>query len=538
MKELKKKVMGSLENFAKAMVQPLMFLAVAGIVMIVGVFLTNSTLASILPFLQWKPLQILGNLIYNCVMVLINNLSVVFAVGIAAAFAKKDKHQAAMIGMMSYLMYLMTSNTLLQSMGKMAEKSEMLGLIGTGQAEILGIQCVDMSVFGGIILGCITGYVFNKTCDKKFKGFMQMYSGIRFSFLMMFFVSILYGVAGNLVWPVVQQGISALAGLIKDSGTFGLFLYGFLERLLVPTGLHHLIYTPFQFSDLGGTIQAGGQTVAGAYAIVMTEMKLPVERFSDSIYFMATGFTKMFGYFGIGAAFIHTAYKKNKKRVKATVIPLVITAALASVTEPIDFMFAFCAPFLYFIHSVIAGLFIALLKIFDVTAFCGGNLPACLLMNIITGTEKTHWPVMVILGIAEMVVYYFVFTFLIKKFSYKTPGRETEENMLTDKEAAGTDALEKGDGKGTSQADTADDNEGIRSVIQGLGGKENITTVENCFTRLRVHIKELDLLDEALINKVPNSGIVKKGNDIQIIYGLQAPDMRRAVEEMLKERIK
>ncbi len=165
-------------------------------------------------------------------------------------------------------------------------------------------------------------------------------------------------------------------------------LIWFLERILVPTGLHHLIYTPFQFSDLGGVLKVGADTVSGAYAIVMTEMNLPVERFSDSIYYMATGFTKMFGYIGIGAAFIYTAYKQNKKKVKATVIPLIITAVLASVTEPLDFMFVFCAPLLFFVHAVIAGLFIALLKIFDVTALCGGNLLVSIIMNTTVGVEK------------------------------------------------------------------------------------------------------------------------------------------------------
>lgn len=147
-------------------------------------------------------------------------------------------------------------------MGQLAEPNEMLGLVGTGQTEILGIQCVDMSVFGGIILGCLTAYVFNRTYNKRFNGAMQMFSGVRFSFLIMIFVSMVFGALSNLVWPVVQSGISALANVISGSGAFGLFLYGFLERLLIPTGLHHLVYTPFQFSDLGGVLQLGDTTVA------------------------------------------------------------------------------------------------------------------------------------------------------------------------------------------------------------------------------------------------------------------------------------
>ena len=414
-------------------------------------------------------------------------------------------------------MYLTASNTMLTSLDQIATGSDMLGLTGTGQASILGIQIVDTSVFGGIILGCITGYVFNRTSEKRFKGALQIYSGANFSFICMFFVSIIFGVVSNLVWPLAQQGIASIANVIKNTGTFGLFLYGFLERILVPTGLHHLIYTPFQFSDLGGVLQVGTDTVAGAYAIVMTEIGLPVERFSDSIYYMATGFTKMFGYIGIGMAFIHTAYKHNKKKVKATVIPLVVTAILASVTEPLDFMFAFVAPLLFVVHAAIAGLFIALLKIFDVTAFCGGNLLASLIMNVTVGVEKTHWPVMIILGIVQILVYFVVFSFLIKKFNLKTPGREDEETSK-DKEPAKT-----------INFDTD-----IVNIIEGLGGKENINTVENCITRLRVNVKDENKINEDMINLTPNSGIVRKGKDIQIIFGLHVPDVRRAVESYLE----
>ena len=514
---MKEKIFGGLEAFAKTMVQPLMYLSSAGILMVIGVLLTNDMITGMIPFLKWEPIQIFGKLIYNCVMVIINNLSVIFAIGIPAAIAKKEKHKAALIGFMSYIMYLTASNTMLTSLDQLATGSDMLGLTGTGQASILGIQIIDTSVFGGIILGCITGYIFNRTSEKRFKGALQIYSGANFSFICMFFVSIIFGVVSNLVWPLAQQGIASIANVIKNTGTFGLFLYGFLERILVPTGLHHLIYTPFQFSDLGGVLQVGSETVAGAYAIVMTELNLPVERFSDSIYYMATGFTKMFGYIGIGMAFIHTAYKHNKKKVKAAIIPLVVTAALASVTEPLDFMFAFVAPLLFVVHAAIAGLFIALLKIFDVTAFCGGNLLASLIMNVTVGVEKTHWPVMVILGLVQIVVYFVVFSFLIKKFNLKTPGREDEETSK-DKEPAKT-----------INFDTD-----IVNIIEGLGGKENINTVENCITRLRVNVKDESKINEDVINLTPNSGIVRKGKDIQIIFGLHVPDVRRAVESYLE----
>ncbi len=512
-----KKIMNTLEVFAKAMVQPLMYLSVAGMILAVGSLLTNTTVTGLLPFLAWGPFPVIGKLMYETMMILINNLGLLFVIGIPAALAKRDKHQAGLIGFMSYLIYLKTSNIMLTEMGRLAEPSAMLGLFGTGQATILGIQVVDMSVFGGILLGCLVGWVFNKTCEKKFGGAFQIYSGVRFSFACMVAVSIIFGAVSNIVWPVVQGVISFMANIIKSTGVFGLFIYGFLERFLIPTGLHHLVYTPFQFTDLGGVLNLGETVVAGAYPIVMTELQMGVP-FSESIYYMAIGFTKMFGYIGIGAAFIHTAHPQNKKRTAATIIPLVVTCCLASITEPLDFMFIFVAPLLYVLHACIAGLFIALLKICGVTAFCGGNMLASILMNLSAGVERTKWPIMLALGIAQILLYFFLFSFLIKKFNYKTPGREDDQTETKAGKPAGKIVVSS---------------EEAKAVVDGLGGKENINTVENCFTRLRVNVKDAALVKDELINKAPNSGIIRKGNDIQIVFGLQVADVRKSVEEYL-----
>ena len=536
---MKDKVMGALEKFSKAMVQPLMYLSAAGILIVLGVLLTNNTIKGALPFLQWGPIQALGQMIYNAVMGIINNLSVVFVIGIPAALAKSDKHKAALIGFMTYLMYLLSSNTLLNLTGTLAEQQPMLGLYGTGQALILGIQCVDMSVFGGIILGCIVGYVFNRTFEKRFKGALQIYSGANFTLICLVFVAIIFALLANNLWPIVQGWISSLGGVIKSTGAFGIFLYGFLERILLPTGLHHLVYTPFQFSDMGGVLQMGENTIAGAYPIVMAEMNMPAEalasgHFSDSIYYMSTGFTKMFGYIGIGGAFIYTSYPENRKKTASTIIPLVVTACLASITEPIDFMFLFAAPLLYLLHSIIAGLFMALLKIFGVVALWNSNLLTSVITNLANADKTVRMPLMWLLGLLQIVVYFVVFSVLIKKFNYHTPGREGEPGS-----GAGASAPEAKSGKQKKAAPAAGGAGAIEGggtamdIIEGLGGKANILAVENCITRLRVNLKDPSLIKEELINRTVNKGIVKKGSDVQIIYGLQVADVRRAVEEQL-----
>ena len=516
---MKEKIMSALEKFSKAMVQPLSYISVAGMILVVGVLVTNNAVVGLLPFLGWGPIQLVGNLLYQCIMVIINNLGLVFAVGIGAALAKKDKHQAAMVGLMAYFMFLVANNTTLSTNGLLAEANPMLGLYGTGQSTVLGFQVTDMGVFSGIILGCLTGYVFNKTCDASFKGYWSMYSGTRFSFTCMVGVSIVMGVATCYVWPVVQHGISALTNVIASSGAFGLFLYGMLERLLIPTGLHHLVYAPFQFGDLGGTLALGDKTIVGAYPILLTELQMGVP-FSDSIYYMGTGLAKTFGYIGICAAFYYTAKPENKKTTKNILIPLVLTATLSGITEPIDFMFAFIAPGLFLVHSIIAGTFVALLKVFNIHSMTTGLINS-FLMNLSAGVERTGWPKMYLLALAEIIVYFVVFVLIIKKFNLKTPGREEA-------------VVVEGDETVVKAVNTS--NDGVaEAIIEGLGGRENIENVDNCFTRLRVKVKDASLVNDAVINKVKNSGIVKKNNDIQIIFGIEVPQVRKAVDATLNK---
>jgi len=507
-------------------------------VLVLGALLTSSGLKGLKDaegnliwlsrFLNLPAVQLIGNLIYEAVMIIINNLSVFFCVGIASVMAKKDKHQASMIALMSYLIFLKSSNVTLTQTGMLAAPDALVGLFGTGQAITLGMQVMDMSVFGGIILGLITGALYNRTREKQFKGYVtQIFSGVRFSFTIMVFVAVLMGVLSCYVWPPVQRVIDSLTGLIKNTGNCGLFLYGFLERFLIPTGLHHLVYTPFQFTALGNSLQLGDTTVVGSYIVMMTELNLGME-FSEGIVWMYTGFTKTFGYFGIVAAFIFCANRKNRAKTAATLIPLALTASLASITEPLDFLFCFAAPILWVAHACISGLFIVLLKVFEVTGFTS-NLIASVLMNVSAGVERTNYPVLYLLALAQIAVYFVVFTFLIKKLNLRTPGREIEAPAEKLPEQKTTEPKKAA----PAQKAEAFSVEQLQHIIDGLGGKENINTLDNCFTRLRVNVKDVTLVNDEIINRTPNSGIVKKENDIQIIFGLQVPEIKKAVEELL-----
>ncbi|MZJ38859.1 PTS transporter subunit EIIC [Collinsella aerofaciens] len=524
-----------LEVFAKSIVQPMMYLSVAGILLIVGIILTNKTICALVPVLGSGPFQLVGAIVYQSLTFIINNLSILFCVGIAGAMAKKNKGHASLIALMSFFLFLQANNIVLNATGSLADASGVLGLTGTGQATVMGIQVLDTGVFGGIILGCITGAVFNKYSNKQFPIALSMFSGVRFPFLIMIIISWIMGAGFCIVWPPVQGAISSVAGIIKESGNIGLFIYGMLNKLLVPTGLHHLIYTPFQFSDVGGTLTLGDQVIAGAYPIRVAEMAMTGQPFSDSTYFNSYTFNNLWPYIGIGLAFIFTAYKGNKDKTKAVIIPLIITAVLSCVTEPMDFLFVFAAPVLFVVHSVLSGIFLFLLKVLSVPASTAGGIINIVVSNLVLGVDKTNWPVMLVLGIVNAALYFFLFTFLIKKLNLHTPGREEESELaesVAEGEAAASVAVKQG---AVASASAEGVDAGIADLVAGLGGKDNIEELENCFTRLRVNVKNPDLINEDLINHVPNSGINRNGNNVQIIFGMKVAEMRDKVEKAIEK---
>ena len=279
-----------------------------------------------------------------------------------------------------------------------------------------------------------------------------------------------------------------------------------------------MVYAPFQFTDVGGTLAQGNTIIAGAYPIRVAEMNMP-GAFSDSTYFNSYTFNNLFPYIGIALAFITTAFKKNKEKTRALILPLMLTAVLSAITEPIDYLFVFAAPVLFLIHSVISGINLVLLKVLSIPASTSGGIVNIIISNLVLGVEKTNWPMLLVMGIAVSVIYYFLFTFLIKKLNLRTPGREVEN--IAEKAAPSVGA-----------SNAADD---VVSLINGLGGKSNIDSLENCFTRLRVVVKDESLINETLINKVKNSGIKRSGKDLQIILGMQVAAVRGQVEDALEK---
>ncbi len=522
---MKKKVMDGMAKFSKYMVQPLMYVSVLGILLLVGILLTNQGITDSVSFLKWGPIPFIGKLIYESLMFIINNLGILFAVGIAGAMAKSSRQQASLISLMSYFVFLKANNLTLEHLGKLAEQTQ-LGLTGTGQTQVFGIQVLDTGVFSGIIIGLLIGFIFNKYNGKTFKGYFSMFSGERFPFVIAIILMMFIGWGTAYVWPIIQAGINSLIDFIAKSGNLGLFTYGVLNKLLLPTGLHHLLYTPFMFSNIGGTIEVGGQMIQGAYAVRTAEMAAGLP-FSDSIYWMSFTFINLFGYIGAALAFYKTAKPENKEKVKALLLPLTIAVVMSSISEPFDFLFCFAAPILYLVFSIISGASMVLLKVFNLPVGTSGGLINTILGNLIAGFERTHWPYMFILGAAVIVVVYVSFVFLIQKLNLKTPGREDVKVAKDVQEDTVVKTPE------VKVPQPTGDNDLALSIIQGLGGKENIASVDNCFTRLRVTLKDIEKLDEDLINTTGNSGIIKKDSDIQIIYGPTVAGIKKSVEESL-----
>lgn len=509
---MKEKILNALERFSRAMLAPLHYLSVAGILLVVGALLTNSTLRTALPVLDWPPLQTAGQLLSSCMMILLNNLSLLFCVGIAAALARQEKHRAALVALMGYLVFLEAGHTGLVQSGLLADPSGLTGLYGTGQTTVLGIQTMDMGVAGGILLGVLAGWICNRTCEVQLRGVVtQLFSGSRCAFACTAGAALLLGYGSCFFWPPVQRAITALTGLIAASGNVGLFLYGFLERLLIPTGLHHLVYTPFQFTALGGSLTVDGVTSAGAYAVLMQEYALGLP-FSDGIVWMYTGFTKTFGYYGIAAAFIACARKENRRRTALALIPLALTASLASITEPMDFLFCFTAPVLWVAHAVIAGSFMVLLHVCHVTGFTA-NLLGSLAMNLSAGASRTNYPMLYLLALCEIAVYFVVFTLLIRALDLPTPGREVLPAVQESPLDAGM----------------------VQRLVQALGGADNLLAVDCCMTRLRVELRQPERLKEVALRALPIRGVVVQGSRVQVVLGLQAQAVCRAVQACLEQ---
>lgn len=506
----REKIKIGVQDFAHAMLQPVFFLVIPGLLIAISSILQLNLMPEFI--------KNIGNFIFTTFLVgNISQLSVIFCVGLTAGLAKKNKGDAAIVGLLSFLIFITANNLWLKTHDMLAATDPDLGLTGTGQAMVLGVQSLDMGVFSGILLGCISGYLYNKLSEVEFPVSLSIYGGPRFAYLVIAAVDIVLAIILSYIWPVINNGINSITNLMSSTGAFGLYIYGFLNRFLIPTGLHHLVYMPFMYTSIGGTAEIAGEIIQGADPIWYAQMGVAnqLTEIHEAAKYMNWGFSKIFGCIGIALAFIKTAKPENKARTKAFVIPTLLTAVLSGITEPFEFAFLFISPLLWLIHSLLDGLFQTLLYLSGArVAFTGGVIDL-VTKNIVMPPGLTKIWLVPIIGFIGTAVWYFLFVYFIKKLDLKTPGREDTEELDEDKVNSDYGAI-------------AQDGNDPMYIVEGLGGEDNIDSFDCCFTRLRVNVKDPSLINKDTINKYPNSGIVHKEgqNHIQVVIGMNVSKVK------------
>ena len=489
---------------------PIALLPVAGLLLGIGSSFTNPTT---LEEYGLTGLISQGSILYSILdimaktgSVIFDNLALLFAVGVAIGMAKKEKEVAALSGAIAFLVMNAAISALININGG----AEALGENTT--ASVLGITTLQMGVFGGIIVGLGVAALHNRFYTIKLPQVLSFFGGTRFVPIISALTYLVVGILMFYIWQPIQTGIATLGNLVLNSGYIGTWIYGIIERALIPFGLHHVFYMPFWQTELGGAVFVDGNLVQGAQNIFFAELaSKATEVFSVSATrFMSGKFPFMiFGLTAAALAMYKTAKPEKKKLVGGLLLSASLTSILTGITEPIEFTFLFVAPLMYIVHCILAGLSYMLMHVLSVgvgMTFSGGVIDLTL-FGILQGNSKTNWIWIVLVGLVYAVIYYFVFYFLIKKFDFKTPGREAEgeESKLYTKE----DYL--------TRRHEGDDVSAL--ILQGLGGKDNIADLDSCATRLRVTLKNPDKADESALKKSGASGVIKKGNGIQVIYG-------------------
>lgn len=520
---MKDKIFGVLQRVGRSFMLPIALLPVAGLLLGIGSSFTNETM---LATYGLSGIIHQGTLIYTildimnqCGSAIFNNLALLFAMGVAIGMAKKEKEVAALSGAIAYLVM----NTAISAMINAAGGVEAMAPNTT--TTMLGITTLQMGVFGGIIVGLGVAALHNRFYKTQLPQVLSFFGGTRFVPIVCTAVYLLVGIAMFYIWPTVQTGISMLGNLVISSGYVGTWLYGLIERALIPFGLHHVFYMPFWQTAVGGTAVVDGVTIQGAQNIFFAELasKSTTVFSVEATRFMAGKFPLMiFGLPGAALAMYRTARPEKRKVVAGLLLSAALTSMLTGITEPLEFTFLFVAPAMYAVHCVYAGLSYMLMHIFNVgvgMTFSGGLIDLTL-FGILQGNEKTHWIWVVIVGVFYFVLYYFTFYFMITRMNLKTPGREddNEETKLytradfKEKTSVGPDAA--GGAPKSSDATSA-------LILRGLGGKANLSDVDCCATRLRVTVVDPNKVNDALLRQSGASGVVHKGEGVQVIYGPQ-----------------
>ncbi len=493
-------------QLGQAFMLPIAILPVAGLLLGLGGALTNKAAVGAYPWLNQEWLQTILKVMNFAGSAVFNNLALIFSIGLAVGLAKGDKGTAGLAGGVAYLVYTATISGLLQMFSPK--------------------NTIDNGVLGAIVIGCVVAYLHNHYRKVELPQFLGFFGGSRFIPLISSLAAIVIGAIFFIIWPPIQSGLTSAGYAIAKMGSFGSFLYGFLLRLTGAVGLHHTIYPMFWYTALGGTADVAGKTVVGAQNIFFAQLADPNHHglFTYGTRFFAGRFaTMMFGLPGAALAMYLCLPKRNRKTNGGLYLSGGLTSFLTGITEPIEYTFLFVAPWLYVIHAFLDGCSFYVADIMNIrigNSFSGGLIDY-LLFGVLQGRDKTNWPNVLIMGVIWFFLYFFVFTFCIKKFHVGIPGMVVEDNQAADQIMA---AGPKTDDKLYNES---------CEIISALGGLDNIETVSACATRLRVSLKDNNLVNDDVFKMLGAPGVLKVAGGVQAIFGGKADLYSQEINDII-----
>ena len=542
---MKDKIFSILQRIGRSFMLPIAILPVAGLLLGIGSSFTNATTIE-----TYGLTGILGEgtILHSLLVIMnsvgsavFNNLPLIFAVGVAIGMAKKEKEVAALSAVIAFFVMNTAINAMLTVTGQLLENGELAeGVLEGTITSVCGIQSLQMGVFGGIIVGLGVAALHNKFYRIQLPNALSFFGGTRFVPIISTIVYMFVGILLYFIWPVIQNGIYALGGLVTGSGYFGTLIFGLIKRALVPFGLHHVFYMPFWQTAVGGTMEVAGQMVQGGQNIFFAQLadSANVVHFSSDAtrYFSGEFIFMMFGLPGAALAMYQCAKPEKKKAAGGLLLSAALACMATGITEPLEFSFLFVAPSLFVVQVILAGSAYMIAHILNIAVgltFSGGFLDF-FLFGILQGNEKTSWIRVIPVGIIYFFLYYFIFKFMIKKFNFKTPGREdddVETKLYTKADVNARKEAQNGEKKaeGSEGSDTISE-----AITRGLGGKKNISDVDCCATRLRCTVKDSALVNDAVLKATGASGVVHKGQGVQVIYGPNVTVIKSNLEDYLE----
>ena len=532
---MKDQIFGVLQRVGRSFMLPIAVLPVAGLLLGIGSSFTNATmidtygLQAILG--EGTILNMFLTVLSKAGSALFDNLPIIFAVGCAIGMAKKEKEVAALSAVIAYFTMNAAVNAMLVNSGQILDDGSIADFVLEGTiTSSVGIQTLQMGVFGGIIVGLGVAALHNRFYTIELPSALAFFSGSRFVPIISTVVYVLVGIGMFFVWPMVQNGIYALGGLVTGTGYLGTLIFGIIKRALIPFGLHHVFYLPFWQTGVGGSMEVAGKMIEGGQNIFFAQLADPstVHFSADACrYFSGEFIFMIFGLPGAALAMYQTAKPEKKKQAGGLLLSAALACMATGITEPLEFSFLFVAPMLFAVQVILAGAAYMIAHILNIAVgltFSGGLLDL-FLFGILQGNAKTSWLRIIPVGIIYFLLYYGIFKFLILKFNLKTPGREDEDTETRLYTKADYNAAKETGVKGAEVS---------ALITAGLGGKANIEDVDCCATRLRCTIKDPEKVQEALLKQSGSRGVILKGKGIQVIYGPQVAVLKTNLEAFLQ----